>query len=207
MRILRMGGVLLAAMAVMAVGASAASALEFKSSSYPVVVEGSQVGQHTFTVDGQNVNCSTADFITPSQGGPATSIDVFATYEGCKAFGFVNATVNMNSCNYEFNEPAGNPIVGSVDVECSSASIIEIKASTAFGTCVVTVGAQNGLNKNTYANNAGDVEIDTNVTGIKATVVTDTGICPLSGTGTRENAVYIGDSIASGNAGQNISVE
>lgn len=101
----------------------------------------------------------------------------------------------MNSCDYHFLVPGGSGdcYTSGVEIKCTSASIFEINASSACGTCEVRVGAQKPSGGNAYSNittggDAGKVEISTNVTGIKVNVVKDIGICPLSGTDERTNS-------------------
>lgn len=208
MKLTKIGVALVAALAMMAVVASAASAAKFQASTYPNMTTASQVGEHVFKVDGQSVKCTTASFESAEQAEAVESLTVTASYSGCTAFGFVGATVKMNSCDYHFLTPTGSGDVytGGVEVKCTSASIIEINSSSAFGTCEVRVGAQKPSGGNTYTNstsgaNSGKVEISTNVTGIKANVIKDSGICPLSGTGERTNSTYEGSSLASATGG------
>lgn len=208
MKSLKIGALLVAAMAMMAVTASAASAATYTASAYPVTVEGTQLGQHVFTVDGSEVKCSVANFTSANNTEASESLTVSAEYDGCTAFGFVDAEVEMNSCDYVFNAPGGAPLTSTVSVACTGTPI-EINVNTILGSCEVRVGAQNPSGGNTYTNHveAGEVTIHTHVTGIKANVVKDSGICPLSGTGERTNATYVGNSIAqAAQAGVSIDV-
>lgn len=206
MKALKIGAALVAAMAMMAVTAGAASAAEYTAASYPVTVTGSQEGQHVFTVDGSEVKCTTAHFESPGNTGPTSTLTVGAQYSGCTAFTLINATVNMNGCDYVFEAPGGSPLSSAVQVVCPEGNQIEINVSTILGSCEVRVGSQTPSGGNTYTNLGGKVHVATNVTGIKANVVKDTGICPLSGTGERTNATYVGNSIAEGVGGIGIDV-
>lgn len=206
MKSLKIGALLVAAMAVMAVTASAASAAEYTAAAYPVTVTGSQVGQHVFSVDGSEVKCSSATFSSANNTEATSELTIHATYSGCTAFGLVGATVDMKSCHYVFKTPSGSPLTSAVKVVCNGQPI-EINVSTILGSCEVRVGEQEPAGGNTYTNLAGGkVTVDTEVTGIKANVVKDTGICPLSGTGERTNATYVGHSVAEGSSGIAIDV-
>jgi hypothetical protein len=206
----KLGIALVAVLAVSAVVASNASAAleEFKSTSSPVMLFGAQKGKHTFTVDGSSVECTTANFEAASVTSPAKTVQITPTYEGCTAFTFAKAKVEMKGCVYEFLQP--NSLVGNVKLVCG-ANKIRIFVSS-FGTeCEVLIGETNNTNlsKVTYKNEAGSptkVLVGANVTGITAEKTKDTGLCPLKGTGTVNNAVYEGETLVEGTAGIGISV-
>lgn len=201
MRLLKMLGIAMLAVFSMAVAASAASAAEFhiEGTTGPFTIEADQVAEenHVFTIEsGLQTKCKTAHFVGTQAGTSAKTLTVHPTYSNCTAFG-LSATINTQSCNYEFLEPTGTgPFTGKVNiVNCSTP--ITITA----GTCEVTVGGQGPLSEVTYTNEATSpktVNVGANVSGIKYTKVKDGFLCPLNGTGTKEEGTYTGNTIAKG---------
>jgi len=192
-RILKSLGLALVAMAAMsAVVASASQASEYTCSAYECLATGSNTaGNETFTTPGGTVQCN-SHYTVEKEGttnatgitGPTTTVTVTPTYTGCKAFGFVNATVNMMGCDYVFH--SGSLIVAgrynnSVSIVCPAGSgPITITA----GTCVVDVPAQGPLTNVETENLAGGtLTVKPNVTGITLNVTTDGFGCPFPGTG------------------------
>ena len=204
------GLALVAVLALAAVAASAASAAEFKSTSSPVTITGSQEGKHKFTVDGASVECSTATFESGSTMTPAKTITITPTYEGCTAFGFAKAKVEMNGCKYEFLQPNAS-LVGNVAFRCTGANKARVFVSSFGSECEVLIGEAGNTNlpSVTYENIAGSptkVKVLANVTGITAEKTKDTVLCPLKGTGTVTNATYSGNTLTEGKGGIGISV-
>jgi hypothetical protein len=192
-----LGLAIVAALALTAVMASAASATNFTAASYPVKITGSQTESHKFTVGGGTVTCKIATF-TSEAAAASETLTVNAVYDECTAFGFVGAKVTgfspTGGCDYKFY--AG----GRTDLLCSSGDV-QIDA----GTCTVTLNAQENLNKNTFTNNAnGTVTVGTNVSGIHA-VVTSGFACPVAG-GTYSNASYTGTSTVEGKNSKGVAI-
>jgi hypothetical protein len=175
-----LGIAMVAVLALSAVVASAASAANFTASKYPTAgTAESALGNDDFKTEAGSVECK-AHFLTGSLSEPAASITVTPTYTGCKAFGFLNATVNMNGCDYTFYT------TGVVDVKCPAGKSIIITAST----CETTVPAQTGLSTVDLKNNGTGISAQATVTGIKYNVTKDGIGCPFGGTGEKTGATY-----------------
>jgi hypothetical protein len=209
-----LGLAIVAALALTAVMASAASATNFTAASYPVKISGSQSESHKFTVGGGTVTCTTANF-SGELGAASSSLTVDAVYQNCTAFGFVGAKVTGftpeegATCDYTFyaedlnTEGGVVDKVGKADLDCTGSGDITIDA----GTCSVTLQAANnqGLSRNTYTNTpAGKVTVDTNVSGIHA-IVTSGFACPVAG-GTYTNGTYTGTTIVEGKNSKGVAV-
>jgi hypothetical protein len=107
-----LGMALVVALALTAVMVSAASAASYTASSYPTTGTGeSAVGNDTLKTEGGVVECK-----SHFEGTLATeaqeNLDINAKYSNCKAFGFLNATVEMSGCRFRFTGPTstGGPI-------------------------------------------------------------------------------------------------
>ena len=205
----KLGIALVAVLALSAVAASAASAAEFKATSSPVDLRAGQDNTHTFTTDGSAVTCETATFAANGVVAPSKTVTVTPDYKGCTAFGFVGAKVEMKGCQYEFLQP-NESLEGNVRLACG-ANKIRIFASVFGSTCEVLIGETSNTNlaKVTYKNEATSpttVKVTAAVTGITAEKTKDTGICPLKGTGTVNNAEYSGISTVEGLNGIGVSV-
>jgi hypothetical protein len=151
---------LLAVGAVSAVSVSAASATNFECEKVPCLVEGTGTGG-IFEVGGTSVECEKGLFKSEDVSAPSETLLILALYHKCKAFGIVNATVNMNGCDYTFHTN------GTVDIGPAGCGPISIKAAT----CEVTVGAQTGLSSVTYTNEVVGGKMVVKVTaGVKSIV-------------------------------------
>jgi len=163
-----LGLALVAVLAMSAVVASAASA-QFTASSYPTTVTAiSELGNDDLKTEGGSVECE-AHFQGTLTEASAT-MTITATNDRCKAFGFSEATVSMNGCDYVFHSN------GMVDLECSGTNKIVITA----GSCEVQIGTQTGLSKVDLANGAGDITAKATVAGIAYTVTKDGFLCPFT---------------------------
>jgi hypothetical protein len=206
-KIKAIGLAFVAVLAMSAVAAGSANAADFMSEgNVDTVVSADQVGTHVFTVDGSNVTCTTAHFESALLASPASSVRVHPEYKGCTAFGFVNATVNTEACDYVLSAGtlASDEAPGELEVDCEGGSIVITAA-----TCEAKVGSQtfsSGLN---FVNNteAGTVTLEAEVTGIVTNKTKDGFLCPLSGTGEGSGA-YTGDTLVTGEdaEGEGVSV-
>lgn len=124
-----------------AVGAAGASATNFECEAYPCLVEGTGTGG-IFEIGGTSVECEKGLFKSEDVSAPSEALLVLASYDKCKAFSIVTATVSMNGCDYTFHT------IGTVDIGPTGCGPITIKAAE----CEVTVGAQPGLSTVTYTN-------------------------------------------------------
>ena len=181
-----LGLALVAVLAMSAVVASAASAANFASAgNVNAKVEASQSTTHRFSIEGNNVTCTTATFTSGFVASPASSITAHPVYTGCTAFGFVGSTVNTTGCDYVLSAPGkveSGKVAGNIEVKCSAGSKIVIVA----GTCEVTVAPQSftsGLTFENVASSPSTVTLKAAVTGIASTKVKDGFLCPLNGTG------------------------
>jgi hypothetical protein len=185
-----LGVALVAVLALTAVAASAASANgSYTASSYPTTGTGTSLkGNDTFTTEAGNVEC--ASHFQGTLTEESSSLTVTPTYTECRAFGFLSATVNMNGCDYKFGTPSGSgdAYTAKVDVVCPAGKSVEISA----GTCKTTIGSQTGLSNVGITNNtaAGDVSVQSNVSGVAYTVTQDGFGCPFNGTGAKTGASY-----------------
>ena len=194
----------MALVAVLALGAVAASSAmaegEYTAAEYSTTATGtSPLGNDVFTTEGGTVEC--ASHFEATLAAPSSSLTAKAKYTGCRAFGFLEATVNMGSCDYLFTTPtlvetptANNHVwtIG-VHVKCTNAAEpIKIVA----GTCEATVGEQSpgGHVIATATTNTpskpDDIDVRATVTGIKYTVTKDGFLCPFSGTGAKTGGTY-----------------
>lgn len=188
-----LGLVLLTALVLSAVSAPTASALKFTASTYPVTgTAESALGNDTFTTEAGKVECK-SHFEGKLEAAQST-LTVKATYTNCRAFGFITATLNMNSCVLEFTTPtetAPDAYSGAAHVRCSGEP-----ATLTAGTCKVTLGEQSPSGGVSGTNNtaAGDASVQANVSEIKYTVVQDGIGCPFEGTGEKTGGTYVQDS-------------
>ncbi|HVQ58618.1 MAG TPA: hypothetical protein VMS60_06885 [Solirubrobacterales bacterium] len=195
-----LGLALVAVFAMSAVGASAASAANFMSEgNVEGNVEANQSTTHVFSIEGNDVTCTTAKFVSGVVASPTASVKVHPTYTGCTAFGFVGSTVTTTGCDYNLTAPGtveGGKVAGNIAVECSAGSKIVIVA----GTCEVTVAAQSftkGLTFENVASTPKTLTLKAAVTGISSTKVKDGFLCPLSGTGAA-SGTYTGNTLVKG---------
>ena len=123
---------------------------EFKGESYPLSVAGDQDEAIEFAARwGEEVtsrtSCASAHFATTLKAA-STSLSPTTSYGGCSTnlFGEIHsATIAMNSCHYVLQ--AG----GTIDISCSKEGDA-ITITSALG-CVLTIGAQTGLEGVTYS--------------------------------------------------------
>lgn len=219
MKLIKLAPALVAVLAISALTASAASAAQYKSSSSPVNLSGSQTSNHVFTIEGQNVSCTSATFAKNGLTTPANEVaKVVPIYSNCTTFGFAGS-VNMASCNYNFDTPNAG-LTANLDLICSNNSVgsgtpvsgaggVTIIMMVPGGECEVHMVSQNNKGTLTFVNNnpaAGDVLVKAAVTGLTMQITADNGLCPLSGPGTVNNATYSGEFALTGPLGVNVEV-
>ena len=212
MRYLKMFGLAaLAAMAVSAVAATAASA-SFQAAEAPGELHGRQTVKHVFKVEGNAVECSTAKFNGPFENTSEETVRVGATYEGCKAFGFINFIVNMNGCEYEFNQPTEtgeNQFEGTTSLVCPEGKEVVMTAGTCEakvpGYQTETEHVNQELSKvlyhNTETEEVGTVEVVAELSGIRVNKTKDGFLCPFNGKGWTESGTYTGTTLMEGQNG------
>jgi hypothetical protein len=116
-----------------------------------------------------------------------STLTVTPSLSECVAFG-LSAKVKANGCSYitHAGETYNGPSV--MDITCPSGSSLQIQA----GTCEVTIPAQAALSTVTSNNFSGDVYSEFNLSGVKYNKVKDGFLCPLGGTGEKEDGKYVG---------------
>ena len=157
---------------------------DFEASGYPATITGEQIGLDEFSTKAGTTSCTHATY-HGEIGGPTSSLTLSPTYSGCKAFGFFNATIDMNGCDYLF-EASGTwgfeEFIGSMDILCPAGKSIAITTSV----CVVTIPGQNEILYATYGNTPGatpdDVDLAVNAE-LKLKYTIDSG-CATSSPGT-----------------------
>src|SRR5262245_37092010 len=92
----------LALVAMLAIGATSASAAECHSETASTTIPGSQVSTGTFGTDSGTIHCTTATVSGSASGATTSNVVVAPTYSGCKSTGFIeaNVTVDTNGCDY-----------------------------------------------------------------------------------------------------------
>jgi hypothetical protein len=198
-------GLLCALLALQAIAASAAHAVpSYTASAYPATGTGqASLGDKTFTTEAGTIQCDNHG--QSPLAAASSTITITPIYTNCKAFGFLNPTINMESCNYVSHateKVSAGVYKHHVDISCAVGKSIKITA----GTCKLELKPQNGLTTIQTTNLAGGtVTVQPNITGIAINVTQDGFGCPFSGTGAK-TASYHGDSVTSRVGGGSISV-
>jgi len=188
-----LGLALVAVLAMSAVVASAAQATpQYTGSAYPVNGTGTNaVGNETFTTPGGTVQCDS--HFSGSLAEPSSTLTVTPKYTNCKAFSFLNATVDMMGCDYLFHAGASlgeGKYSHTVDVVCEEG---EGPITITAGTCKADVSSQSGLGTVTTTNlGDGTVTVQPNVSEITLNVTEDGFGCPFPGKG-HYKGTYHGD--------------
>ena len=189
-----LGLALLAAMAMTAVAAQAASAHEFTSASNSTVLTATGTN-HVFNANGVEIKCH-AFFKGTQTGVAADTITVHPIYNNeaktCET-PIGKAQIDTKVCDYIFeSDTVGGD--APVTVSCAAGHSIKITGTA----CTITVGSQTPGNGVTFANGVGDVNVTATATGIHYTTSGGLG-CALPGlplTGT--NGTYTGTATVQG---------
>lgn len=181
-----LGLALAAAFAMNVVAASSASAhYVFTSAKAPVTTTGAQVGNHTFTVGGQAVQCTTTKFSSTMTGTEFGEVQIFPVYEGCTyAGGAKQIHPKFNGCTYTFTgATTADGKHGVVHIICPAGKVIESEMTNFNGTetCLLTIAPQTATEGYTAVNKGEHVDI-TATARIKLTPHGKGG-CPLLVTG------------------------
>jgi len=190
-----LGLAFVAVLAMSVVAASASQASQYTCSAYaptaPCFGTGSNTpGNETLTTPGGTVQCNSHYTVEEAGGseegleGPKTSVTVTPTYTDCKAFGFLNASIDMMGCDYVFHaeaQIAAGRYNNSVDVTCP---VGKGPVTLTVGTCKVDIPAQGPLTNVETENLAGGtLTVKPNVANITLNVTTDGFGCPFPSTG------------------------
>jgi hypothetical protein len=198
-RRLEIFGVALVAVIASAFAASVSQATPQLVAGITVHGTGENVGE-AFTVDGVTTQCQVSHYTGTAING-ATSITLTPTYTNCTLAGTgLTVHVKTSGCGYlmQLTGKSGATYNSTVDIECPAGAAILIEGT---GTsCEAAVGAQTGLSNVAVTNDATDVTIKPNVTGIAATVVKDGFLCPFNGTGPKTGGKYVTSSDITGTA-------
>lgn len=166
----RIGVMTAAALAIVAVTASAAQAKpKYTSAAYPNTMRSEQPG-HRFTAGGQTVEC-TATF-EGTLFAASESFTVTPSYKGCKGLLGLPVDVVTNGCDYLFTAPVevkANQFQVPTDISCGAGKAIELKATlSGMVVCTVTIFPQGPLNgvQMTNETETGDLVIENGFGGV-----------------------------------------
>jgi hypothetical protein len=176
---------------------------KFEAEKYPTSLVGSQEesSPHSFGTEAGPVKCATASF-SGSLTEASNTMSLSPIYSGCEAFGFLEASIEMNGCTYVYSVGAGYPMA----ISCPAGKSILIKG----GTCKVSISAQTGVKGNNYAllrptsTGRAAIEIQHKLSGLSYTVTQDGFLCPFAGTGTRTTGAYSGNTLVEGRNGEGL---
>jgi hypothetical protein len=184
-KIKSLGCTLVALLAIAGIQASTASAEPlFHSEAEHTIGTGEQETQIVFTVNAGTIKCNKLSGQGTMAGKTFTEATTTPVYSECTAFGFLNATINMNGCHFV--------ITADIEVHmiCPAGQMMVVKA----GNCTVKVGPQS----------ATSVEYETVGTGSKREIIAreegsgihylqeDGFLCPGTGSGTFTDGKAVG---------------
>ncbi len=154
------------------VAASGATAgVEWSPRSYAFT--GEQYSEHTFTLPGIEVNCSSATYAGTTPSAPGGSLVFHPTFGSCTAVVFgipLSASVVANA-DWRLNYVSGSAF-GAIDVETdflpdAYGDSVEIQVMGL--NCLIRLLAQSGLQSGTVDNTFGGIEIDLRLRDIEYT--------------------------------------
>jgi hypothetical protein len=189
---------------------SNASAAEFNAEGSPTTLTGTQIGTDVLTLNGGTVECEEITAKGTQTGLVATSVKLAPTYTSCSALsGFASATVDMNGCEYQLNQPSGSgptTFEGTFTIVCPAEKEITVTASS-FGTskCTIHIPPQGPLTGVVYHNEGSgatrDLTATIDLSGIKYNETAGTGFGACSG-GEASNGTYEGEWTITGDVGE-----
>jgi hypothetical protein len=178
-----LGLAVMALVAMSAMVASGAQAVQYTAAEYPATIKGEQSTTHNFVIGGnRTLTCDEATF-TGSLSEASSSITINATYgsagTACHVILLENtfdATVNMNSCDFLLTEPAA----ALAHVQCPGTNKIVITVynghnvthSAANEICRYTIATQSPFGSVQMTNNAftpKSVTADVSLLGVAVT--------------------------------------
>ena len=184
--------ILIASALAMVLLPASAQATTFTTSAASGTLTGNQTTEQVFTFDAGTTRCTTFNQATSFSSNSFNTVDFIPAYSGCKAFGFISATVSTGKCTYEYTGAGQTGGKTLFDIVCSSG---EITITTP--TCVVHIPAQTGLGHVGFSNGAGDINEEFTVTGLK---YEQTAGCP-NGAGVKTNGTMTGGSTIKASTG------
>lgn len=182
------------------VGASAASAQQFRAEEYPATATG-QTSTFKFTTweKGPTWTCTSATG-NGTIAAASTTLSLTPTFSVCQWAGFSGVTTKMNSCKLVFNN-SGEPLIntGTMNISCSTeGDQIEV---TAGGLCTLKIPAQSARGPVEYSDAAGlqgyqrKINVTPNATGFKYSVA---GVFCPGKVGSFEDGVMSGNWLVKG---------
>jgi len=188
MKTLKLLTMLFAALALLAVPATASAVTVFQAGEYPADVSGAQEGSEepTFTMEGGIAVKCKATSQTGWMGQAVETLEVTPTYSECTSSGAAT-TVATEGCVYRLY--AGTT---AMDISCPEGKTIKI----AWGTCEVTIGGQSGVKTIEYTTKEGSPDSTTAKVALKELQYTKTKdgfLCPLVGTGAKSDGALSGN--------------
>jgi hypothetical protein len=183
------------ALVLTASAAPAAQAVPvFRAAEYPVTIQGTSEGTAKITLgaadDFSTVECSTST-LHGSLAAESTTLTLHPTFSGCKAFGFLEATVNTEECSFLLHateKSATDVYRAHWDIPCPAGKSIKVSAST----CRAEIKGQNGITSveitDMTSANPPDVTMSFTSTEISYPVTQDGFLCPLTSTGAKTGA-------------------
>ena len=193
-KIKALGLALMAALALTAVMASAASA-QFTSTSKHTNLTGGQVTTHKFTAGTGigAITCTTATFNGTAASESETTQVVTPSYAGCKDSLGRTVHVSVGTSRYEFTSGAGKGLVHII----GGPIVLTVTGSTH---CTITITSQTGNNNVAYAQKGNNLEVTTTTNNIHSHIAGGGFACGTSNT-TSSTGSYTGATIMEGNAG------
>ncbi|HST68205.1 MAG TPA: hypothetical protein VLI94_00945 [Solirubrobacterales bacterium] len=183
-----------AALAMTAAFASSArGANEFIAGKYPATIHGTgNVGVFKWQAFGGSVECKNTFDGTLTEA--STTLKLAFTSTECKAFGFLEAIVKPEGCEFlahSTEKVKTDEYKAHLDFVCPAGKSTKVTA----GTCEVEYKEQLGMTTLRLVNDASsteDITYDPEVTGAKYTVTKDGFVCPFNGTGERNDGEITG---------------
>lgn len=179
-----------------------AGAAFLEAAEMPVSLSASQTTEPVLSIEaGLNMKCKKASY-TGTQSEASSEVTLAPSFSECTAFGLA-ATVTTTGCKFilhaalESESEPGKFPGSSMDVSCEAGKALIVSA----GTCEVQIGAQNGLGSVTLVNNASSPADVTTEMAIEKAVYNKTkdgALCPLNGTGVKEDGKLTGNSLLIG---------
>lgn len=189
---------LIASVALLA--AASANAFYIDSEVFPLELESTSSNEHVFTVEDELKLVCKSVSMTGTMSETGYSVSMTPSFSECTAFG-ISATVSTTGCAYvltgEEETETEETFGATVGVDCEEGKAITITA----GTCVLKIPTQTDLGEVTVTNVATSppsATVDLAITEATYEKTTDGFLCPLTGTGVKENGALTGSSTVTG---------
>lgn len=166
---------LCSALAVTAISAPAAHAVQFHSEVESTTLKATQVGTDVVTFNAGTVKCNEAIYFGSQATLTASSIELEPVYSECTSFGFAGSIVNVNGCRYRTTNLSGAspPYSASLDIVCPAGKAITVVSKLAGTTkCTVEIPPQTGLTKKSVEPGSG--------TGSKRNLIVTIGLTGIA---------------------------